>query len=601
MVYHERIIHDSTEAMLARGLANVSRELRQQQTTHSGNVFVPDGQKSGSGVLIGSQASEFDGIAHQSEDGTLTPLVDGSGVGKQLAESKEILDQARKDIQANKQALADTQSALTQARKDIQEGKGAVSAAQRTADDASQAAAKAQLTADGKNKVSTSPAEPAHAGLAQGDLWRKTDADGRITGEYVWDGAEFQPHQLTASGVLVPGSVGATLIQDGSVTTPKIQAGSVDASKLAANSVTADKLAAGSVTAGKIQANSVGADKLTSNSVTADKLAAGSVTAGKLTAGAVTADKLAANSITADKLAANSVTADKLTADAINGKTITGGVFQTSQEGVLIRISDDDHHAREVGPDSTSSSGMIGFYDGDHPTSTDRHGAFIGGTYGFTGTWANSNGPGGAESDGQPYYGFLEGTAGSSLAQRVTVKRGGGSFSDIGMTSQDRAFIIAKETDFDTDSLQINSKEMLGPERIVWSWWSWWEGAPDGNAYRETADSRVTLYRGLYMLYMSVRKQGSGEYAMKVEIGSGGRTMFRLPYITPGGVSGIDIYHALIPFYVSTSMYYDISLLTQKWGDVRITIGDPDWCPLGGMIPGAPDRSMPRCAMLIAM
>ena len=88
---------------------------------------------------------------------------------------------------------------------------------------------------------------------------------------------------------------------------------------------------------------------------------------------------------------------------------------------------------------------------------------------------------------------------------------------------------------------------------------------------------------------------------MKVEIGSGGRTVFRLPYITPGGAWGIDTYHALIPFYVNTSMYYDVNLWTQKWGDVRITIGDPNWCLLGGMIPGAPDRSIPRCAMLIAM
>lgn len=592
MVNHERITHDSVEAILAQGLTNVSRTLRQQQTTHSGTVFVPDGKGTGSGVLIGSAASEFDGIARQSEDGTLTPLVGTSVIDKQLAESKEILAQAQKDIQANKQALATTQSTLTQARKDIQESKAAVSAAQQTAGDASQAAAQAQLTADGKNKVATSPTEPSHAGLAQGDLWRKTDANGHITDEYVWDGAEYRPHQLTASGILVPGSVGATLIQDGSITTPKIQAASVDASKLAANSVTADKLAANSVTASKIQAGSVGADKLTANSVTTDKLAANSVNASKLTAGAVTADKLAANSVTAGKLAA----------DAINGKTITGGVFQTSREGVLIRISDDDHHARVVGPDSTSSSGMIGFYDGDHPTAVDKDGAFIGGTYGFTGRWANGNGPGGAESDGQPYYGFLEGTAGTSLAQRVTVKKGGGTFNDIGITSQNRAYIIAQESvDIFTDRLQINSKEMLGPERIVWSWWSWWEGAPDGNAYRETADNRVTLYQGLYMLYMSVRKQGSGEYAMKVELNSGGRTMFRLPYITPGNVSGIDTYHTLIPFYVSTAMDYDLNLWTQKWGDVQITVGNPGWGLLGGMIPGAPNRSIARCAMLIAM
>ncbi|MFC2373297.1 MAG: hypothetical protein ACFNOM_03035, partial [Parascardovia denticolens] len=268
----------------------------------------------------------------------------------------------------------------------------------------------------------------------------------------------------------------------------------------------------------------------------------------------------------------------KLTGDAINGKTITGGVFQTSQEGVLIRISDDDHHARAVGPDSTSSAGMISFYDGDHPTATDKHGAFIGGTYGFTGTWANGNGPGGAESDGRPYYGFLEGTAGTSLAQRVTVKRGGGTFSDIDITSQNRASIIAHESvDIFTDRFRINSKEMLGPERVIWSWRSGWTGTPGADAFREVTNQRIVLYTGLYMLYMSVRKQGSGEYAMKVELNSvGGRTMFRLPYITPGNVSGIDTYHVLIPFYVSTAMYYDLNLWTQKWGDVQITIGSSD-------------------------
>lgn len=551
MVYHERITHDTDSMLLAQGLIKATRKVQAMTTGHAGSVFVPDGKGTGSGVLIGSAASEFDGMARQSEDGTLTPLVGTSAIDKQLAESKEILAQAQKDIQANKTA---------------------VSAAQQTANTASQAAAQARTIADGKNKVTTSPTEPSHAGLIQGDLWRKTDADGRITDEYVWDGAKYQPHQLTASGILVPGSIGATLIQDGSVTSTKIQAGSVDASKLTAGAVTADKLAANSVTA----------DKLTANSVTADKLTA--------------------NSVTADKIQANSVTGAKLTADAINGKTISGAVFQTSQEGVLIRISDDDHHARAIGPDSTSSSGMIGFYDGDHPTATNKNGAFIGGTYGFTGTWADGNGPGGAESDGQPYYGFLEGTAGSSLAQRVTVKKGGGTFTDIGITSQDRAYVIAHESvDIFTDRLQINSKEMLGPERVVWSWRSGWTGTPGNDAFHEVTDKRVVLYEGLYMLYMSMRKQGSGEYAMKVELNSGGRTVFRLPYITPGGVSGIDTYHTLIPFYVGTAMYYDLNLWTQKWGDTQITAGSSDWALLDTMIPGGTGQAMPRCAMLIAM
>ena len=94
----------------------------------------------------------------------------------------------------------------------------------------------------------------------------------------------------------------------------------------------------GAVSVAKISATniildgSVTAASLGVGSVTADKIATNAVTAVKIDAGAVTADKIAANAITADKLAANSVTANSIAAN-----TITGGLLATS--GIITQVA----------------------------------------------------------------------------------------------------------------------------------------------------------------------------------------------------------------------------------------------------------------------
>ena len=84
----------------------------------------------------------------------------------------------------------------------------------------------AKTTADGKNKVFTQTAEPAHAGLTKGDLWQKLDASGHISSVNIWNGSKFVAYSLVADSLLVPGSVnGSVLIKDGSVEAKNIKIG----------------------------------------------------------------------------------------------------------------------------------------------------------------------------------------------------------------------------------------------------------------------------------------------------------------------------------------------------------------------------------------
>lgn len=84
----------------------------------------------------------------------------------------------------------------------------------------------AKTTADGKNKVFTQTAEPAHAGLTKGDLWQKLDSSGHISSVNVWNGTRFAAYSLVADSLLVPGSVnGSVLIKDGTVEAKNIKIG----------------------------------------------------------------------------------------------------------------------------------------------------------------------------------------------------------------------------------------------------------------------------------------------------------------------------------------------------------------------------------------
>lgn len=110
-------------------------------------------------------------------------------IQQDLADNKTVLqdntaklDQARKDIQANKsnldaanQTLSQAQADLTQARKDIAQTKSDLTTANGEISKAKESAAQAYAEAHSKNHTFRGPDEPdASKGLIVGDLWLKT-------------------------------------------------------------------------------------------------------------------------------------------------------------------------------------------------------------------------------------------------------------------------------------------------------------------------------------------------------------------------------------------------------------------------------------------
>ena len=121
--------------------------------------------------------------------------------------------------------------------------------------DAKDQAAKAQTTADGKNRTYTSQAEPAHAGLTPGDVWYRQDGTGNVIGVMVWDGSKFNRQTLVADQLLVPGSLGPISMADGSVTAVKIKADEAMLKKLLVRKLLADEIDVGSLAAAIIQSD----------------------------------------------------------------------------------------------------------------------------------------------------------------------------------------------------------------------------------------------------------------------------------------------------------------------------------------------------------
>ena len=231
--------------------------------------------------------------------------------------SPEEISQIKNDLKANNDALETANQTLSQANKDLAQAKKDIKANADKAKDAYDKATNAQTTADGKNKIIKSTSEPAHAGLATGDMWYQTSLVTWWTGQpnnspsvlservdhvYIWDGTQFNEYNFVASNV----------ISTNTVTAPLLAAGSIITDKLAANAVTTAKIAALAITADKIAALAVNADKIAAN--------------------AVTADKIKALAITADKIAANTITTDKIKAGQFVGYVFTGAVYQSHTE-----------------------------------------------------------------------------------------------------------------------------------------------------------------------------------------------------------------------------------------------------------------------------
>lgn len=121
--------------------------------------------------------------------------------------------------------------------------------------DAKDQARQAQATADGKNRIIASAAEPAHGGLALGDLWMQLDQADHVSGIQVWNGKAFVDYVLLAQQVLVAGSVGTISLADGAITAEKVTASEALLKKLLVRKVRADEIDVGTLAAAIVKSN----------------------------------------------------------------------------------------------------------------------------------------------------------------------------------------------------------------------------------------------------------------------------------------------------------------------------------------------------------
>ena len=169
---------------------------------------------------------------------------------KTLEQANKDLAQAKTDITAatstaqSAKAMAD--AAKTRADKAVSDAASATSAASTAQRNAATALTSANTALQRAKNITVSSTRPANP--ATGDIWYPQDDSGRVIGMKTWDGSGWVDVTIMAGSIIVPGSIGSTLIGDGQITTGKLAAGSVTADSMAADAVTARSLAVGDYT-----------------------------------------------------------------------------------------------------------------------------------------------------------------------------------------------------------------------------------------------------------------------------------------------------------------------------------------------------------------
>ena len=206
-------------------------------------------------VEVAVPADDPQTVATAPSDGTLTQvgavvrvLLDGSGRATQIS-APTTLDTSEDaaPVVATGAAGARMTQALTDARSALDglDAQATAAAAAQSAADQARADAVAALKAAEESSVfsATAPAAP-----RVGQVWYELNAAGAIVGIHVWDGSAWLVRTLAAGQVLVPGSVGSTLIGPGSVTTREIDVDDLWAEIVRSRGVTTDMLTAGNAT-----------------------------------------------------------------------------------------------------------------------------------------------------------------------------------------------------------------------------------------------------------------------------------------------------------------------------------------------------------------
>lgn len=215
MPLHPKIARERDIAVLARGLQRVNRTAGTQRTSNAGTWFIPDGTfdengiPTGSGVVIGSQATDFDGIAHRNPDGTLKPLVDTSAIDDKLNSAQEDIDKLNQSlVQVNKtlvtvnQTLEDNSKTIIEAQEAANNALSTATSANETARQANENATQAQTAADKAQNAATQTASDLTelAGITGRVIFSDTAPTGSAqNSNNMWVDGNGRPHEWNGS------------------------------------------------------------------------------------------------------------------------------------------------------------------------------------------------------------------------------------------------------------------------------------------------------------------------------------------------------------------------------------------------------------------
>lgn len=215
MPLHPKIAREQDIAVLAQGLQRVNRTAGTQRTSNAGTWFIPDGTfdengiPSGGGVVIGSQASDFDGIAHRNPDGTLKPLVDTSAIDDKLNSAQEDIDDLNQSlVQVNKtlvdvnQTLEDNSKTIAEAQEAANNALSTATSANETARQANENATQAQTAADKAQTAATQTASDLTelAGITGRVIFSDTAPTGSAqNSNNMWVDGNGRPHEWNGS------------------------------------------------------------------------------------------------------------------------------------------------------------------------------------------------------------------------------------------------------------------------------------------------------------------------------------------------------------------------------------------------------------------
>ena len=397
--------------------------------------------------------------------------------------------------------------------------------------DAKDQAVKAQATADGKNRIIAAAAEPAHGGLALGDLWMQLDQADHVSGIQIWNGKAFVDYVLMAQQVLVAGSVGTISLADGAITAEKVTASEALLKKLLVRKVKADEIDVGTLAAAIVKSGSF-----------------------------ATSDGLVG--FDSSGFWAKGEDGVKAFEAGAGGVRMTGSL-ETSSSGDRLRVSRQYLPTvdRTVGVveglhDSDSKWALTGFYDTE---KTEVQLAANGHT---PNVWISS----------------------PSAPDRDTLVLTGHNIEIGSQISGSRVHIVGNPIVGIEGDIVLDGRSIYAPDRRVYQWASNWTGKPsypEGTWQTEHAASLTVQTPGQghwYVLDMGERITGPGEGFLLAVIRKNGQniaTHVVSSSATPGGQT--DNYSASRRIWLPNGTY-QITVYFEYFGNCQVSGGDVYLC-----------------------